>query len=224
MPTMNNEYTELIQGYHKDKPLFTEWVYALTEPLLEARRRLANMPALFDVDNAVGDQLDAVGRRVGIGRELPVIIKDVFFAFDDKDGYGFDHGVWRGRFDAVEGVNAMDDDMYRTVILSKIKINHWNGSNAGLIDFMNGLCRAFGVPEDTILVYDRQDMNVEISLRTEIIPKILRTLLTKRLINFVPAGVGVEFLGYKPRFGFDRQDERVQGFGVGLWSNKLTGK
>ncbi len=49
-----NEYTELITGAHRDKPRFTEWVYQLTEPVLNARQDLAYMIKQYDLDCARG--------------------------------------------------------------------------------------------------------------------------------------------------------------------------
>lgn len=36
-----NRYTELIAGAHFDKPRYQQFIYELTEPLNEARKRLA---------------------------------------------------------------------------------------------------------------------------------------------------------------------------------------
>ena len=75
-----NRYTELIAGAHFDKPKYQQFIYELTEPLNEARKRLAVFYKHFDVDTAVGVQLDAVGVRVGISRRLPMKLVGVYFA------------------------------------------------------------------------------------------------------------------------------------------------
>ena len=49
-----NRYTELIAGAHFDKPKYQQFIYELTEPLNEARKRLAVFYKHFDVDTAVG--------------------------------------------------------------------------------------------------------------------------------------------------------------------------
>lgn len=95
----SNQYTELIAGAHRNKEKFQEWIFTLTEPLNEAREKLIEMQTLFDVERAVGDQLDAVGARVGASRYLPVMLTDVYFALDDYMGIGLDLGVWKGPYD-----------------------------------------------------------------------------------------------------------------------------
>lgn len=65
-----NRYTELIAGAHFDQPRYQQFIYELTEPLNEARKRLAVFYKHFDVDTAVGVQLDA-GRRAGRDPQAP---------------------------------------------------------------------------------------------------------------------------------------------------------
>ena len=112
-----NRYTELIAGAHFDKPKYQQFIYELTEPLNEARKRLAVFYKHFDVDTAVGVQLDAVGVRVGISRRLPMKLIGVYFALDDVDGVGFDKGVWKGQFDPSEDVYK------RQLTASPIRLN-----------------------------------------------------------------------------------------------------
>ena len=124
-----NRYTELIAGAHFDKPKYQQFIYELTEPLNEARKRLAVFYKHFDVDTAVGVQLDAVGVRVGISRRLPMKLVGVYFALDDVDGVGFDKGVWKGQFDPSDGMVTLDDETYRAVIKTKILANKFDGKN-----------------------------------------------------------------------------------------------
>ena len=116
-----NEYTELIAGAHREKPRFTEWVYQLTEPVLEARQGLADMVNQYDIDLAEGKQLDAIGVRVGVSRYLKLRITDVFFAFDDVDGIGFDLGVWKTPRDGTYGITELGDDIYRILLKAKVR-------------------------------------------------------------------------------------------------------
>ena len=73
-----NQYTELIAGAHFEKPKYSRFIYEITEPLNIARKRLALLYENFDVDTAVGVQLDAVGVRVGISRHLPMKLIGIY--------------------------------------------------------------------------------------------------------------------------------------------------
>ena len=68
-----NQYTDLIAGAHRNKKKFTEWVYTLTEPLNQAREKLIEKQTLFDVETAVGDQLDQHSAVLGHGDSLPML-------------------------------------------------------------------------------------------------------------------------------------------------------
>ena len=108
-----NQYTELIAGAHFEKPKYSRFIYEITEPLNIARKRLALLYENFDVDTAVGVQLDAIGVRVGISRHLPMKLIGIYFALDDVDGVGFDRGVWKGKYDPDDGIDSLDDETYR---------------------------------------------------------------------------------------------------------------
>ena len=131
-----NEYTELITGAHRDKPRFTEWVYQLTEPVLNARQDLAYMIKQYDLDLAEGTQLDAIGVRVGVTRQLKLRITDVFFAFDDVDGIGFDLGIWKTPRDDTYGITELSDEVYRVLLKAKIALNQYGGKNEALDDLL----------------------------------------------------------------------------------------
>lgn len=212
-----NEYTELIAGAHSQKPLFTEWVFVLTEMLNVARQRLIQMQKDFSLDEAVGAQLDAIGVRVGISRNLPVKISDVYFALDDVNGIGFDFGVWKGEFDPSDGMTRLGDDTYRAVIKSKILMNYWNGQNGSLPEFLGKIFENFGVDGKAIDLQDMQTMNVAINLTQDTTPPIVWELISRRIIDVIAAGVGLEITDNEPWFGFDYDTQSVKGFDQGNW-------
>ncbi len=212
-----NEYTQLIAGAHSQKPLFTEWVFVLTEMLNTARQRLIQMQKDFSLDEAVGAQLDAIGVRVGISRNLPVKISDVYFALDDVGGIGFDYGIWKGEFDPSDGMTRLGDDTYRAVIKAKILMNHWDGQNGSLPEFLGKIFESFGVDGKAIDLQDMQTMHVAINLTQATTPPIVWELVTRRIIDVIAAGVGLEITDNNPWFGFDFDTQSVKGFDQGHW-------
>lgn len=200
MSLSTNKYTDLIAGYHFEKPLFTQWIYALTQPLITAQNRLAEMQADFDIDTAVGVQLDAVGVRVGISRKLPVSITGVFFSFDIA-GVGFDEGIWLGRYESPEGITTLDDGTYRNILKTKVLVNHWNGTINGLYYLLDQVALIFDCP---IKYKDNQNMTVNILLANDTTPPIVWNVLSRGLVDITTAGVMVNF--YQDEASFLSED------------------
>lgn len=213
----SNQYTELIAGAHRNKEKFQEWIFTLTEPLNEAREKLIEMQTLFDVETAVGDQLDAVGDRVGASRMLPVTLTDVYFALDDYMGIGLDLGVWKGHYDPGDGLVRLDDETFRAVIKSTILMNHWDGQNGSLPDFVAGVFANFGVVGKFMDLQDFQTMQVAINLTPQTTPPVVYDLLSRRIIDIVAAGVALNLTENLPWFGFDYETQSVKGLGEGYW-------
>lgn len=184
-----NEYTELIAGAHREKPRFTEWVYQLTEPVLEARNGLADMIKQYDIDLAEGKQLDAIGVRVGVSRQLKLRITDVFFAFDDVDGIGFDLGIWKTPRDDEYGITELGDDVYRVLLKAKVALNQYKGKNESLDDLLRLVMNAFGVNTAQWSYVDKQDMSIDIYVFKKMVPPIVWELFSKKVFTLNHAGV-----------------------------------
>lgn len=215
MPT--NEYTDLIAGYHVGKERYTAWVFTLTEPLRIARERLAALREDFDVDTAIGAQLDAVGVRVGVSRVLPMTLTDVYFALDDVGGIGLDLGVWKGEYDPVDGTTTLGDETYRAVIKAKIAQNHWDGTRGALPDFLGEVLGQFGQPAKVLDLEDLDTMHVVLHLTKDTTPPIVWELFSRRIIDVTAAGVSVDLVDNNPWFGFDYETASVKGLDESEW-------
>ena len=64
-------------------------VATLCQPFVDEQSVLNSLPGKYDLDSAVGVQLDAVGEWVGISRELAVPLSNVYFSLDIA-GLGLD--------------------------------------------------------------------------------------------------------------------------------------
>lgn len=212
-----NEYTDLIAGYHVGKDRYTSWVFTLTEPLRIARERLAALREDFDVDTAIGAQLDAVGVRVGVSRTLPMTLTDVYFALDDVDGIGLDLGVWKGQYDPVDGTTTLGDETYRAVIKAKIAQNHWDGTRGSLPDFLGEVLGQFGQPAKVLDLEDLDTMHVVLHLTKDTTPPIVWELFSRRIIDVTAAGVSVDLVDNHPWFGFDYETASVKGLDESDW-------
>lgn len=184
-----NEYTQLIAGAHREKPRFTEWLYQLTQPLLAARTAIKGFVLDYDIDYATGAQLDAVGVRVGEARKLALKITDVFFAFDDVDGVGFDLGIWQTARDDTYGITELSDEVYRVLLKAKVALNQYGGKNEDLIQLIGLISQAFGLNTSQIAYVDSQDMSVTVYIDKARVPPIVWQLFYNKVIALNHAGV-----------------------------------
>jgi hypothetical protein len=131
-----SKYTGLITSEHADKPKFNAMVSAVAQCFVDQQNALGTFIPSFDLDEAVGDQLDTLGAWVGISRRVRTPLTGVYFSFD-MAGVGFDQGVWQGPFDPSTGITLLDDDTYRLLIRAKIGANHWDGTLASSAAILN---------------------------------------------------------------------------------------
>lgn len=123
-------YTGLIVPEHANKPKFVATVGATVQPFADMVAMLLSLPEDFDVDNAIGAQLDAVGLWVGVSRYLKAPLPNVYFTLGDPD-LGLGSGVLFMAGDLRIGVDVLPDAQFRTLILATIIANNWDGSIPG---------------------------------------------------------------------------------------------
>ncbi|QEQ22432.1 DUF2612 domain-containing protein [Achromobacter xylosoxidans] len=217
-----DDYIARLSAWHRGKPRFVANVTALCGAAASLRELYGGMPAAFDLDLAVGAQLDAVGRWVGLDRKVRTPIANVYFSHD-TDGLGFDQGVWQGPFDPDSGLTALDDDTYRLLLRAKIGANHWDGTleaSAAILE------RIFGGGTH-VFIQDNGDMSVDIGVAGTPPSALFLALLTGGYIPLKPQGVRISYYvipsNEGPLFGFDVQNHYISGFDSGLWGSLFAG-
>lgn len=216
-----SQYTDLITSEHNQRPRFMAVVEALAGTMVDQQNVLASMPGKFDLDSAVGEQLDTIGIWVGISRNVPLPLTGVYFSFD-TDGLGFDQGSWKGPFDPDTGLTRLDDDTYRLVIRAKIGANHWDGTLESSREILNTI---FG-GGTFVFIQDNQDMSMTIGIAGVIPSAVFLALLRNGLIPLKPEGVRINIVivtsvDGSPLFGFDMENDLVSGFDAGAWGTPL---
>lgn len=215
MKSFETDYLPLIPGANKTKPLFTAAVEALTRGFTAATNLALGLPAAFDLDSAVGAQLDDVGRWVGAGRTIPQPLTGLYFTWDDNN-LGWEKGYLQGPFDPSTGLISVDDVTFRAIIRAKIAANSWDGSLAGMYD---ALTLAFGL--GAVVVQDNQDMSITLVYDTTILSPIFVQLLTSGFFKLKPDGVRITYVAKSsaPLMSFDRSLPKFQGWnGVAVWA------
>ena len=72
-----DDYLALITAYHRGKPKFAAMVRAIVEPFVAIQDFIAHLPLDFDLDLAIGVQLDVVGEWVGRSRFIETPLPNV---------------------------------------------------------------------------------------------------------------------------------------------------
>ena len=184
-------YLSLITSEHADKPNFNAVMSLLLQPLADIKAQILALPGLFDLDVAVGQQLDFVGQWVGVSRYLQVPITDVYFSFDTV-GLGFDEGTWWAPPAPLTQLDILPDDAYRTLLRARIASNNWDGTVPGAYSVWNILFAGTGY---TIQITDNQDMTIDYNLVGPTPDALTLALYEGGYLSLKPAGV--EITSYK---------------------------
>lgn len=209
------EYLALVTSEHADAPAFTAGVAALTAGFADIRDALRALPGRFDLDSAVGDQLDAVGAWAGISRVVRVAITGVYFAWDDTASDGWEVGVWKADDDPTSGPYSVDDDTYRVMIRCKIAANMWDGTYEGMCGFFD---YAFGA--GVVKPQDNQDMSITLLYDDLQMNSVTKALLLGGVFPLKPMGVRLIYQAAtgNPIFAWDTNTPRFQGWtGTSVW-------
>lgn len=193
------QYLDLITHEHATRPRFNALVASTAQNANDHRAYYNRLQTTFDVDTAVGAQLDAIGLWVGLSRRVKVPIVDVFFAWDDAANptkTGWNYGIWVGRYESRLKVELLPDDVFRRMIRAKIKANQWDGSREGLYRIFE---IGFGGQGLTLAIIDNQDMTFTLQINGTA-SAIDKALIISGYLPIRPAGVAIT------DFVFDNQD------------------
>ncbi|ESN50405.1 DUF2612 domain-containing protein [Enterobacter sp. MGH 16] len=225
-----SKYTDLITNYHATKPKFFDHVDLSTRPLIDITTATRGLVTAFDIDTAVGVQLDTLGLWIGRSRIVSQPISGVYFSLD-TDGLGFDQGIWQGPYDPDSGYTTLSDETYRIVLKAKIAINNWDGRNDSLPPILDAATEGSGLK---MQIVDNQDMTISVwvfpetdisDVSLELIAAIRQGYLTVKAAGVWGGSIetpAVETPSEGNRFfGFDIENEYIAGFDEGAWGKLL---
>jgi hypothetical protein len=215
-------YDQLITSEHREKPKFEQVVNLFSQAMVDISQQLIQIPNLYDVDIAVGTQLDVDGMWVGIDRNLKEPITNVYFSFDTVT-LGFDEGVWKGKYDPISGLVSLPDDYFRLLIKSKILNNEWDGTvprayelSFAVFNYING----------SIFIEDTADLGMHLGIFSAGPPtNLLKAMLVSGKFDVKPAGVKITAYLYQsqpgPMFAFDINNSYFSGFDSSSWATVI---
>lgn len=222
-----SEYTSYITNYHADKPLFVQHIELSTRPLIDVATQMQSLLAAFDIDNAMGEQLDILGEWIGRTRTVIQPIVGIYFAFDTDD-VGLDQGVWQRTYDPDSGFVDLSDEAYRVILKTKIAINQWDGQNDSLPTILDFATAGTGL---NMQIIDNQDMSISILLFPEksiaAVSREILAVIRQGYLTLKAAGVHSGNILYPSEgnqfFGFDVENNYITGFDTGAWEASLNG-
>lgn len=215
-----SKYTNLITSEHADKPKFVAMVAALCQPMVDIQNLCERVPSLYDIETAVGVQLDFIGQWVGITRDISVPLTGVYFTLDG--GPGLDNGIFIGPNDPTTGLVSLSDQYFRILITAKILNNQWDGTKSSLYDISTVLFSPFGFD---LFIQDYNNLTMSIGLIGGVPSPIILAMLTNGLLDIKPATVHI--VGYitqanlSPIFMLDAQpgNPNFAGLDTGAFPN-----
>lgn len=202
------DYLALIPSANNKAPKFTAMVEAVTAAWAGLYELLEQMPAVFDVDTAVGVQLDTIGRWVGQSRLIEGVLLVQFFGFTDQlaalpfgeEGNPAVGGRFYGEGEPFTSTSVLADPEYRTLIKARIVRNNAQGTTAELVAALDFL---FTAP---CIVDDPGTMAIGVSIGRPL------TLVEQAIVAGLdilprPAGVRIAWIiyYYGEFFGFEGQ-------------------
>lgn len=222
IPADPTSYLDLITSEHRSRPNFVAVVTVLLQPLCDLQVNVGVIPALYDIDVAVGDQLDKVGEWIGVTRNVSVALTGVYFSLDDAL-LGLDQGSMQGPDDPTGGLVELPDSGYRTLLRARIAANHWDGSIPGAYAAWD---LAFSGTGFSIGIVDLNNMHFIYVLFGLMPDALTLALFTGGLLDLRPAGVKIDAYITEPAdnvplFGLDAASATVAGLDVGYFGNEF---
>jgi hypothetical protein len=209
-------YVDLLIIQYNDKPKARATIEALTSEVVDNGVAFEVQDA-FNIDTAIGNQLDIVGKYAGVDRSASfegVNFENNYFSLIENnttlgaDVFGLVENAEFGTIDAhILGaenddfitVTQLDDDDYRFIIKLRIVQNNINHSYAAIND---AIFQSFG--DDLLPVTEAGSMMLSYFVNSDIVR--LAEIAFKKGVLPIPIGVGLQYLIRYPAnqkfFGF----------------------
>ncbi len=178
-----------VYGQYKNSNKLNLWLSINGEIANELQTAIDKVITSYDIDSNSGNQLDIIGKLVGIGRE---VIGDVQFPPEEFGDDTVEFGDESAQFSALSVAenDELSDEYYRVLIRAKIVKNNSDSTIDSII-----LGAEFILPNGSpIIVNDAEDMSFSIDIFGSV-SEVERQILSS--VDVVPRPQGVQFSGYR---------------------------
>lgn len=219
-----DSYLDLITSEHRPQPNFVATLTALLQPCVDIQAAIASIVPAFDLDTAVGVQLDVLGQWINTSRAVREPIDSVYFSFN-VSGLGFNEGAWFETGDPTDSIQSLPDDAYRLYEKARVLNNSWDGS---IPDAYAIFDRLFADDGFLLYIFDNGDLTMSLGLAAMDLDALTRALFLGGYLDIRPAGVRIkEYIiatAVAPIFALD-PDPLATAYGgldVGAWATIIT--
>jgi len=129
-----DKYLDLITSQHKTQPKFKAWLSSALNLVDDGITLSKKMPDFFDIDAAVGRQLDILGEIIGRSRKVD---------FQPTDGSS----------------PVLDDIHFRLILKTKIATNQWDGTITQIRELWGDIFESL-----KLVMMDNQDMSISLGV------------------------------------------------------------
>lgn len=196
--TLVTETTNLLIKQYWEKPKAKAEIQARAQTWETVNEFLAALDPAFDLDNAVGAQLDVLGRIVGINRNVPSVVAKIYFGFSvNSDSKGFsdkfnnlrESAPFFDKFAPPFTDLQLNDNDYRFFIGVKASLNRASAylSSDEFISIQAVVLAAFN---GLAFVVDNQDMTLTLYVSPIVSMARLRLI---QALNLLPKPQGVRY-------------------------------
>lgn len=217
-PTSLQSLLNLITSEYNQQPNFMAMIEGVLAPIARDADLLATLSSYFDVDTAVGAQLDVLGQWVGQSRAISVDLTGIFFSWDTL-GLGWDEGNWEDPHGGGSLVVLVDTD-YRALLKVVVARNQWDGTTEGAYA---AWAVAFQGTDTTISIQNFGNASIALILSGSALSAVTIAMFQAGLYDIVSAGVlvlarivsggpGVKF------FAWDEETSLLGGWNEGSWT------
>ena len=216
-----NDYLDLITSEHRSRRKFGGTVTTAVAPLVTVQDFIdSTMLPAWDIDTAVGAQLDQIGEWVGVTRSVELPLTDAYFSWDRTKDLGWEHGYWQGKYDPSTGIISLADHVYRAVLFAKIASNVWDGTMSTMSNVWDDTMGTMS----KLIIMDHQDMSITLGLKGIAPNAVMTYVLISGRIPLKPEGVRIRkyVIAKRQIFGFDIANDTIQGFDVGEWGTEIA--
>lgn len=214
-----DDYLELVTMFHRQRPKYMATLAATLQPIVDAYNFIESIPSYFDLDTAIGVQLDVVGQWINLARKIEVPLPDPWFTFGDyKRGWGV--GIWFQPFDYDYLATFLDDETYRSILHARILANQWDDGVLGIRTILESFL-THADENIELIVDDKQTMEVVVAMTNYIPSSLFLEIFRGSYLPLSPSGVRAYHLVTSVQatqiFGWGLDNNKIGGFGTGAW-------
>lgn len=196
-------YLNLLTSEYRppNSPKLNAFLKALLQKYDDISQCQVQLDMAFDVDNAVGAQLDVLGTIVGVNRQMRQSVTVGAITYTEFPDYAF-----------------------RLLVKLYIAMNQWDGTIPGVYEVWNTVLGSLGYG---LLVQDDQDMTMFYVFLNPPADPLLLAILSQGYFDLRPAAVRLK--GYftpsipgDPIFGWGMENAVSEGWNQGCWLVPLT--